>query len=228
LDQAIRSSFSFRTREVRAELGTRVRQYYNVAVRYSLERTTLFDERFTEDQKPLIDRIFPGQAVEGRHLGDPRQARRHRRPRPGRLVILTQRWPPDDRFGGGLRQSVRPAVQLLPASAARRIVLATGVRIGASHGPRTVRVVGDDGVVGSEVVRTCPRASAFSPAETRRFVDLPSTGWGRRDDQPRRDSRRGQREVVLNAELRVAVFKGISGVMFVDAGNVFPRRATSR
>ena len=59
LDQAIRSSFNFITREARAEAGVRVGPLYSLAGRYSYEHTRLFDERFTEAEKPLIDRIFP-------------------------------------------------------------------------------------------------------------------------------------------------------------------------
>ncbi len=32
---------------------------YSVAGRYSFEHNELFDEQFTEDEKPLIDRLFP-------------------------------------------------------------------------------------------------------------------------------------------------------------------------
>ena len=56
LDQAIRSSFNFRTRVVRAELGGRPRRGYSIAGRYSFEHTQLFDERFTDSQKPQIGR----------------------------------------------------------------------------------------------------------------------------------------------------------------------------
>src|SRR5688572_31497666 len=59
LDQAIRSSFNFITRELRAEAGLRLSQRYSFAGRYSYEHTRLFDERFTDAEKPLIDRVFP-------------------------------------------------------------------------------------------------------------------------------------------------------------------------
>src|SRR5207237_2632296 len=59
LDQAIRSSFNFLTREGRAEVGFRAWSRYSVAARYSFQETRLFDERFTEAEKPLIDRVFP-------------------------------------------------------------------------------------------------------------------------------------------------------------------------
>src|SRR5207302_2966343 len=60
LDQAIRSSFNFRTRAVRAEAGWHATRIFSVAARYSFQHTTLFDQALTPDQDPvLIDRIFP-------------------------------------------------------------------------------------------------------------------------------------------------------------------------
>jgi len=226
LDQAIRSSFSFRTREVRAEVGTRVRQYYNVAVRYSLERTKLFDQRFTEDQKPLIDRIFP----QVRLSKIANSIIRDRRddivdPTRGRLVILDAEMAA--RTIGSEVGFVKVFGQLfnyfqLPS--ARRMVLATGVRIGASHGfARTVRLVGDDGVVRSEVVQDLPASERFFAGgdTTVRGFALDRLGTPE-TISPSGFPQGGNGEVVLNAELRVAVFKAISAVMFVDAGNVFP------
>jgi outer membrane protein assembly complex protein YaeT len=226
LDQAIRSSFSFRTREVRAEVGTRVKQYYNVAVRYSLERTKLFDQRFTEDQKPLIDRIFP----QVRLSKIANSIIRDRRddivdPTRGRLVILdTEMAARTIGSEVGFVKAFGQLFNYFQLPSARRMVLATGVRIGASHGfARIVRVVGDDGVVTSEVVQDLPASERFFAGgdTTVRGFALDRLGTPE-TISPSGFPQGGNGEVVLNAELRVAVFKGISGVMFVDAGNVFP------
>jgi hypothetical protein len=57
LDQAIRSTFNFRTREVRAEAGWHLARWYSMSGRYSFEHTKLFDQVFTPDDNPvLIDR----------------------------------------------------------------------------------------------------------------------------------------------------------------------------
>ena len=50
---------SWITREARAEAGVRLGPRYSAAGRYSYEHTRLFDERFTDEEKPLIDRLFP-------------------------------------------------------------------------------------------------------------------------------------------------------------------------
>src|SRR5690606_756876 len=59
VDQAIRSSFNFITREARAEIGARLGGGFSAAGRYSFQNTRLFDQRFTDEEKPLIDRLFP-------------------------------------------------------------------------------------------------------------------------------------------------------------------------
>src|SRR4030095_14949744 len=59
LDQAIRSSFHYRTREVRGEVGGHLTARSSIAGRYSFQHTKLFDQRFTPKEEPLIDRIFP-------------------------------------------------------------------------------------------------------------------------------------------------------------------------
>ena len=82
LDQAIRSSFNFITREARAEAGVRVGPRYSLAGRYSYEHTRLFDERFTEAEKPLIDRVFPQVRISKFSASaDPRHPQRRARPR---------------------------------------------------------------------------------------------------------------------------------------------------
>src|SRR5439155_10186825 len=41
------------------EIALRVSPLYGIAGRYSYQQTRLFDERFSEDEEPLIDRLFP-------------------------------------------------------------------------------------------------------------------------------------------------------------------------
>src|SRR5262249_45334512 len=61
LDQAKRSSFNFRTSELRSEAGLHVTRVISVAGRYSFQHTTLFDQKFAPNDPvvPLIDRLFP-------------------------------------------------------------------------------------------------------------------------------------------------------------------------
>jgi 8-oxo-dGTP pyrophosphatase MutT (NUDIX family) len=59
LEQAIRSSFNFARRELRAEAGLRLSPIFSASARYSFERTELFDERYDLNESPIIDRLFP-------------------------------------------------------------------------------------------------------------------------------------------------------------------------
>ena len=59
LEQAIRSSFNFSRRGVRAEYARRLRPVLTVGGRYALDRTRLFDEKILPEDQLLIDRLFP-------------------------------------------------------------------------------------------------------------------------------------------------------------------------
>jgi len=116
---------------------------------------------------------------------------------------------------------------------ARRIVLALGARVGAAHGfAREVArlddtggpVLGEDGQPVVDVVQDLPASERFfaggdtsvrgfsldrlGSSETISAAGFPTGGNG---------------VVVLNAELRVGVFRALDVVTFMDAGNVFPR-----
>jgi outer membrane protein assembly complex protein YaeT len=225
LDQAIRSSFNFITREARAEAGLRLSTRYSFAGRYSYRHTRLFDEVFTEDEKPLIDRVFPQVRLSkfsGTVIRDSRNdvidTER------GTFVILDGQLAA--RAIGSEVGFVKTFVQTftyyrLPAR--RRTVLALGARLGAAHGFRR-EVESPDGV---QVVED------ELPASERFFAGGDTTVRGFSLDRlgtpptisPSGFPIGGNGLVVLNGELRVALFGGFGAAGFLDAGNVF-RRAT--
>jgi outer membrane protein insertion porin family len=155
LDQAIRSSFNFRTREARAELGLRVSPIYSFAGRYSFEHTTLFDEQYDESEKPLIDKLFPQvrlSKVAASLVRDSRDDVIY--PNRGMFTVI------DGEIAGRAMGSevgfVKTFVQTfayvsLPTR--RRTILALAARVGAARGFE-LRAC------------SCPRASASSPAAT--------------------------------------------------------------
>jgi outer membrane protein assembly factor BamA len=59
VEQARRSSFNFDRKEVRVEAGFPLSRVYTAIGLYSYQHTRLFDERYTPDEAPLIDRLFP-------------------------------------------------------------------------------------------------------------------------------------------------------------------------
>ena len=232
LDQAIRSSFNFRTRVVRAELGGRPRRGYSVAGRYSFEHTQLFDERFTDSQKPLIDRVFPQVRLSKLANSVIRDTRDDvLDPNGGTFVVLDNQLAL--RALGSEVGFVRVFGQAfsyrrLPGT--RRVVLATGLRLGAAHGfPRTVVTTGTDGRSLTETVQDLPASERFFAGgnTTVRGFALDRLGTSRTISSSGFPTG-GNGEVVVNAELRVATVKGMTAVGFVDAGNVFPRASEIR
>jgi len=235
LDQAIRSSFNFVRREVRAEAGLRVSPQYSVAGRYSYEHTRLFDERFTEEEKPLIDRLFPQvrlSTFSGSFIRDTRNDILD--PDAGTFVIVDGEV--SARAAGSEVGFVKTFLQgfgfrRLPA--ARRTVLAFGARVGLAQGfersvprlgPDEQPTLGPDGTPIVDVVQDLPASERFFAGgdTTVRGFSLDRLG----SEETISDTgfpTGGNALVVLNTELRVGVVGGLGVVGFLDAGNVFPR-----
>ena len=236
LDQAIRSSFNFITREARAEAGVRVGPRYSLAGRYSYEHTRLFDERFTEAEKPLIDRIFPQVRISKFSASAIRDTRNDvLDPDYGTLLILDSQLAA--RMIGsevGFTRTFVEGFGFYRVPTARRLVLAFGSRFGVAHGfRRTVARIGQDGqpVVGPGGTPIVDVVEDLLPASERFFAGGDTTVRGFSLDRLGTDATisstgfptGGNGLVVLNAELRLAVIGGLGAVGFLDAGNVFLR-----
>ena len=227
LDQAIRSTFNFRTREIRAEAGWRLARWYSMSGRYSFQHTKLFDQVFTPDDNPvLIDRIFPRVRISKFSHSMIRDTRDDLLD-PGRGTFFALTNDVAARAIGSEVGFVKTFAQLfdyyrLPL--ARRIVLATAVRVGAARGfSRTVpQVVNPDGSVTPGTVEDLPASERFFAGgdTTVRGFSLDRLGTVETISKSGFPTG-GNGEVVLNAELRVAAAKGFTGVMFLDAGNIF-------
>jgi outer membrane translocation and assembly module TamA len=118
----------------------------------------------------------------------------------------------------------------------RRTVLALAGRLGAAHGfPRALPrqdshgnpVLGPDGRPLRDVVQDLPASERFFAGgdTTVRGFSLDRLGTPQ-TISPTGFPTGGNGLIVLNSELRVALFRGLTGVGFLDGGNVFPR-ATS-
>ena len=235
LDQAIRSSFNFITREVRAEAGLRLGGRYTAAGRYSYEHTRLFNERFTDAEKPLIDRVFP-QVRLSKFSGTMIRDSRNDVIDADRGTFLIADTELAARAVGSEVGFVKTFVQgftyhRLPTD--RRTVLALAARVGAAHGfRRSVPRIAPDGrpirdANGEPVVDVVQDL----PASERFFAGGDTTVRGFSLDRLGTDATisptgfptGGNGLVVLNGELRVALFGGLGAVGFLDAGNVFLR-----
>lgn len=216
LDQAVRSSFNFITREVRAEAGLRLSSKYSLAGRYSFERTELFDETFGPEDEPLIDRLFPQvrlSKLSGSMIRDTRDDQVD--PTKGTFVIVdgTLAMRAIGSQVGFVKTFLQGyAYHRLPTT--RRMVLATGARLGAAHGFPQIK----DG----EVVQSLPASERFFAGgdTTVRGFSLDRLG-NAQTITPTGFPTGGNGEIVLNAELRTALIRSFDGAVFLDAGNVF-------
>jgi outer membrane protein insertion porin family len=235
LEQAIRSSFNFVRREARGEAGLRLSPRYSLVGRYSYEHTRLFDERFTDEEKPLIDRLFPQVRLSkfsGSFIRDTRNDVID--PDGGTFVILDTELAP--RAIGSEVGFVRTFLQGFAyhrVPAPRRTVLAFGARLGAAHGfRRTVAredgngnpVTGPDGQPIVDVVQDLPASERFFAGgdTTVRGFSLDRLGTDA-TISPTGFPTGGNGLVVLNGELRATLIGGFGAVAFIDAGNVFLR-----
>jgi outer membrane protein assembly factor BamA len=235
LDQAIRSSFNFIRRQARGEIGLRLSPRYSVTGLYSFEHNELFDEKYPEEEKPLIDRLFPQVRLSkfsGSVIRDSRSDLADADA--GSLLVATTDLAARG-FGSevGFVKAYLQAFSYHRLPSARRMVLALGARLGAAQGfTREVPRIGPDGnpVLGSDgqpivdVVKDLPASDRFfaggdttvrgfsldrlGTPETINVSGFPTGGNGL---------------IVLNTELRVNVIGAADAVMFVDAGNVFAR-----
>ncbi len=235
LDQAIRSSFNFITREARVETGLRFSQRYSLAMRYSYRHTRLFDERFTEAEKPLIDRVFPQLRISKVSLSAIRDTRDDVvDPDTGVFVIM------DGELAArgigsevGFTKTFLQGFGFYRVPTARRIVLAVGARLGAAHGfqRQVVRLGPDDEPILAPDGGSIVDVVQDLPASERFFAGGDTTVRGFALDRLGSDETispsgfpvGGNGLIVLNAELRADVIAGIGAVGFLDAGNVFPR-----
>jgi outer membrane protein assembly complex protein YaeT len=216
VEQAIRSSFNFWRQGVRVDYARQVRSNLTVSGRYALDRTRLFDVHIEpEDQLP-VDRLFPQvrlSTVMGSVARDTRDDVID--PARGALVgadtTLALRWLGSE--VGFAKTSLYGFIyRRLPGSTPWTV--AAGVRLGLAEGfPRTV-----DGTV-VEDVPASERFFAGGDSTVRGFVldrlGMPETV----NDQGYPAGGNGL--TVVNLELRSPYWKGLGGVGFFDAGNVF-------
>ncbi|HET9191991.1 MAG TPA: POTRA domain-containing protein [Vicinamibacterales bacterium] len=217
VEQAVRTSFNFSRRIARAEVGSQLTPRFGITGRYSFERTRLFDEIFTSDEKPLIDRLFPEvrlSKLAGSFIHDTRDDLLD--PATGTYLILDT--DVAMRAIGSEVGFVRTYAQgflyrQLPMK--RRAVVAFGARVGAAHGFE--RIIGD------QAVSALPASERFFAGGDTSVRGFSLDRLGNEETiSPNGFPLGGNGVVILNGELRMRLFGALQGVGFVDAGNVFP------
>jgi outer membrane protein insertion porin family len=229
VEQAIRTSFSFRRRELRAELDRPLSPRYRLLGRYSFQRTELFDEKFRigDEEAALIDRVFPQVRLSkfaGSLIRDTRDDQLD--PEHGTLTILDV-----DVAARAIGSEVGFVKSLIQTSwfqrlpAERRMVVALNGRIGLARGfSREVTRIDEDGNVTVERIDGLPASERFFAGGATsvrgfaldRLANEETTG-------PTGFPTGGNGVAVLMSELRVNLFGNFDGIGIFDAGNVYRR-----
>jgi outer membrane protein insertion porin family len=234
-EQGSRTSFRFRRRMVRFDVGQRLANGWSVLGQYSFERNEIFDDRINAVDRPLIDRLFPQVRLSILSA----LAVRDRRddaldPSRGTLVSLSgdlalRQIGSEIGFAKVFGQAF--LYRQLPTQ--RHIVLAAGARLGLATGFRRTVAVTDS--VGGAAFDTNGQPVYVTvrdlPANERFFAGGDTTVRGfqvdrlGRPDTFDRDGtpKGGHAEVVLNGEVRMAAWRDVGVAAFMDVGNVFSR-----
>jgi outer membrane protein assembly complex protein YaeT len=224
LEQAIRTSFNFSRRGVRLDYARRFAASVTVTGRYAFDRTRLFDIHIDPEEQLLVDRLFPQvrlSTVTGALLRDTRNDVID--PERGTLSGMESTFALRSIGSevGFAKLSLQGFVyRRLPGS--RAFTIAAGARLGASVG--FARVLEDGTIV--DDVPASERFFAGGDSTVRGFVldRLGTADTLNRDGFPAG----GSGLVVTNIELRTPYWKGLGGVGFFDAGNVFARAGDIR
>ncbi|HTV03408.1 MAG TPA: BamA/TamA family outer membrane protein, partial [Luteitalea sp.] len=235
VEQAIRSSFSFRRQAARVDWSRLFGEHTTFIARYGFGRTELYDARIAAEDQLNVDRLFPQvrlSSVTNSVIRDTRDDPLD----PGRGTFVAIDGEVAGRSIGsevGFTKTLLQGFVYRRMPGARRVVLAGGARLGLARGlTRAVPRVGDDGqeLVGPDgnalvdVVTDLPAAERF-------FAGGDNTVRGFAQDrlgEPATLDRNGlptggNALLIFNSEVRVPVWRGLIAAGFIDAGNIFLR-----
>jgi len=237
-EQGVRTSFNFARKGVNADMLRRLTPSIRVSGRYSFNTTHTFDERLDEEEQATIDRIFPQVRLSSLSGAVARDTRDNVID-PGKGAFLSAEGTLAARAMGGQVGFLKTYLQgywfhRLPGR--RPIVFATRGAVGLADGfPRTVSKYDEAGnFVGDEACAATPGDTCVIedlPASERFFAGGDTTIRGYALDTvgtPPTISENGfplggNGVVIMNAELRVPVWREFGTAFFVDGGNVFDR-----
>jgi outer membrane protein assembly complex protein YaeT len=235
IEQQIRTSFNFARRAFSAEVARRITPHVSAGGNYQIQRTELFDEKITDEDKLLVDRLFPQVRLSSFSASTVRDTRDDSlNPGEGHLFSANAQVAAR-RIGSevGLAKSFFTAQLFRTLPGTNQIVFAGNARVGVASGfPRAVARTDSEGhpVLGPDlqpivdVIRDLPASERF-------FAGGDTTVRGYAIDQlgtPNTIDNKGfpiggNALVIFNAELRIPVRGGLGLVGFFDTGNVFAR-----
>lgn len=232
-EQGSRTSYSYRHRSARVDFGRRLDQSWSFLGQYSIQRNDIFEDRINPVDRPLIDRLFPQVRI-GSVAGSAIRDTRDDPIDPGRGGLVSLNGELALRPLGsevGFAKTFLQGFIYRQMPTRRRLVLAGGVRLGLGTGfLREVErqdadgnpILGADGLPVTDEVRDLPASERFFAGGDTTVRGFQFDKLGRpetfdRDGTPIG----GHAEIVFNAEARLALWRDLGLVGFVDVGNVF-------
>jgi outer membrane protein insertion porin family len=228
VEQGVRSTFNFARKGGNAEILRRLSPEIRATARYTFATTRIFDQQLTEEEEQAtIDRVFPQVRLSAFSSSIARDTRDDAL-EPTRGMFLSAEASLAARaLGGqvGFTKSYVQAQGYRRMSQTRRIIFAGRIALGLADGfPREIETADADGAPVIQVIEDLPASERFFAGgdTTVRGFALDSLGTAR-TITPSGFPRGGNGLVLLNAELRVPVWKDLGAAFFMDAGNVFDR-----
>jgi outer membrane protein assembly factor BamA len=180
-----------------------------------------------EEEQAAIDRLFPQVRLSAFSTSISRDTRDDGLEPSNGLFLAAEGTLAARSIGGdvGFVKSFLQANAYRRLPGRRRIVFAGRIAVGLADGfPREVETVDDEGNIEMQILEDLPASERFFAGgdTTMRGFALDSVGTARTTTQSG-FPRGGNGLVLLNAELRVPVWKDFGAAFFVDAGNVFER-----
>ena len=228
IEQGVRTGFNFSREGINAELTHRFSKQVHGSLRYSLGTTRVFDlDPSLLDVPPtLIDRAFPQVRLSAFSVAVARDTRDDLlEPQRGSLVSLDA-----TAAGRAIGSEVGLTKTYVQGFVYRnlgkpRFVFAGGARLGVAQAfPRPVETVDANGNPVTQIVQELPASERFFAGGSTSIrgyavdtVGVPATITSTGVPIG------GDATVILNAELRAPVYGPVGGVLFVDAGDVYPR-----
>jgi outer membrane protein insertion porin family len=220
IEQAVRSSFNFRRRGLNAEMLRRLTPFTRLAVRYTLGRTELLDlEQIPEELQLDIDRLFPQVRLSTISTALYRDTRDSPLDPTRGMLVAEDSDIALQSLGSqvGFSKVFLQAFGFRTIAPSRRIVLAGAFRVGLAR-------AFEQQVNGQVVFSDLPASERFfaGGSTTVRGFALDRLGTDR-TITPSGFPRGGNAVLILNAELRVPLWRSVGVVGFMDGGNVFAR-----
>ena len=226
-EQGRRSSFNFARKGINAELARRIRPGLRAYGRYSLGTTRTFDERLSLADQARIDRLFPQVRLSGFSGGMSRDTRDDVLDPERGTFVSAEGTVAARALGGqvGFMKSYMQGLWFRRLPSQRRIVFASRLALGLADGfPRGVAGTDGEGNPVTITVEDLPASERFFAGgdTTIRGFALDTVG-APNTISPSGFPRGGNGLLLVNAELRVPVWRGVGTALFIDGGDVFDR-----